>query len=739
MTAPSVAVVLCLIHASVVVTATMLVRSCVGRRFAASRAAVGGVGMTCILLVTVLTFLPRIRFWPDFDVTDVHNAEISNLAHGSVNGATETPTSAGQQSVSAGSSSNGIRIAPAWLRRLGDGLRNSIVVTDAAPRAWKDLLVILLLGGTGVGTIRLLLALRAVRRLYRTSTAISDERVGIVATELKRRCRCWRPIELRETNELESAATFGFRKPVILLPAAWKQWSHDELAAVLAHEVAHIHRGDFFQRLIAQLGTTVHFYHPLVRASARCLAADQEFAADRLACGLLSNAEAYVRGLAKLALRFDDSFDGDRSWSNLSIMPKSSDFLARRLEMLRTKNGLSGKRSGRIVSACASVSVVLVALATTLLRGAGPSPDNATAAAPKPSEAAPHVAARRAPDKPASDNLIGEIQFGRAPFDVSVIPHAEDGAFLIRLHQLLRYPEVQPHVDELNRILTDGLRELTNKQDASIDLWQVEWVAGVMQAKVKMLPGKEAKSAFVVGADPIVIRMTHAGNWQEMILKNALGATLERFEGQPYVQSAMIPALGPNGCKFRFPDNQTIIVSVGSARMGDAVSNQSFFDSKPAQQPHAWIDAWRAVDGGLVTFVCDNSKTGWSELPKEKQDWPEFTAPFVEKTKYLAIGWDCTEKSKLALIRIRGTCADRDAVKDLHLASSLLLNRWPEVCQADDEGFVKNHTRILQLLSSVKIQPSGPDANQHFVQASAEMTLKEHELLEILKSIFAVF
>jgi hypothetical protein len=275
------------------------------------------------------------------------------------------------------------------------------------------------------------------------------------------------------------------------------------------------------------------------------------------------------------------------------------------------------------------------------------------------------------------------------------------------------------------------------KKDLSTDLRQIEWIAGVIQVKIKARPGKEGKLALIVGADPIVIRMAHTGTWQDVIQKSVPGATLETFEGQNYVQSALIPAMGPGcRCKFRFPDDKTIIFSGLSTQSLAATSNQSFFESKPAQQPHAWINAWRAVDGGLVTFLYDNSKTGWSDLPKEKQDWPESTTPLFEKTKYFAIGWDCTEQSKRAGIRMRGTCADHDAVKDLHLATSLLLNRWPDVCQDDDEAFVKNHARILQLFSSVKIQPSRADGDQHFLQAGAEMTLKEGEVLEILRSIF---
>ncbi|HEY2148222.1 MAG TPA: M56 family metallopeptidase, partial [Pirellulales bacterium] len=514
MTTPSVALVLCLIHASVVVTASVAVRFCVARRFAASRVVVGAVGMTCILLVTVLTFLPRPSFWPNVRVSAAPNSEVSDHTRKNFDDASWTPKSAARQSNTAGNASTGVSIPSAWLRRVGVGLHNAIVVTTATPRGGKDLLVVLMLGGIGVGTVRLFLALRAMGRLYRTSAVITDDRVAITVMEFKQRCRCQRTIELRETDELAGAATFGVFKPVILLPAGWPYWSHDELAAVLAHEVAHIHRGDFLQRLIAQLSAAIHFYHPLVRASARWLAADQEFAADRLASGLQLNAQKYVRGLAKLALRFDDSFQDDRAWSNISIMPRSSDSLERRLEMLRTKNNSSSKRAGRLVSVCASISIVLVALATTLLRSATSAAENATANSAPPSESAPPSKTSQGADTTISNIKPGEALFGRAPFDVSIIPHAEDGAFLIRIAELLRIPEVRPLVDKLNRDLTDTLREATNSKDSSIDVREIEWLAGVMQAKVKMLKGKEAKAALMLGAGTVVVRMAHAGNWQ---------------------------------------------------------------------------------------------------------------------------------------------------------------------------------------------------------------------------------
>ena len=325
------------------------------------------------------------------------------------------------------------------------------------------------------------------------------------------------------------------------------------------------------------------------------------------------------------------------------------------------------------------------------------------------------------------------------PFDVSIIPHAENGAMLIRFGDILRLAEAQSRVEVLNRAISECLETFVGKESASIDLRQIEWIAGALQAKVKPFSGKDAKTALVFGADPIVVRLAHAGTWQEMILKNVAGATLKSFEGQSYVQLAPIPALGPAGFKLRFPDDRTVVISGGNFENLANASSKDFFDIHPLARPYPWNDAWRAVDGGLVTLVYDNRKMGWTQLPKDRQDWPEPKAPLFEKTTYFAAGLDFAESDRCMGVRLRGTCPDRDSVKDLHLAASLLLNEcWPELFHINDDGVVKDHARILQLLSSAKIETSRADSNQHFVQARAEVTLKENEVLELLESMCSV-
>jgi beta-lactamase regulating signal transducer with metallopeptidase domain len=739
MTSPFVVLVLWFVHASLVVLAAMLVRACVAQRFAASRAAIGGIGMACLLVVTALALLPMPSIWP-------HPDHPSNIAM-NVSGRTGEPSDVmrddrawtAEDSHSATRSLGEHAVSPAWLQRLGNRLGELRAAADTAPRGWQELFVLFMLCGAGVSAFRLHWALCEVRQLRRTSTLITQDGAVSMTNSLKAVCGCRRPIELRQTDQLSSAATFGFFRPVILLPSGWTDWSHEELAAALAHEVAHISRGDYLQRLLARVIEVVHFYHPLVRACSRCLVIDQEFAADRLASSLRQNEQEYLRGLAKLALRCHHALEGRSAWSSVSVMPKSSDYLARRLEMLRKNHVSTGRRTGWLVSYGAPGSLIAIALAVTLLRVPAASAEKPAVDNANPAGASqPNVPGKA--DEPTTAQVDKSL-FRREPIDVSMIPHAENGAFLIRLGSLLNIPEAQPLVERFNQGLTAALREWTKSPEARIDLRQIEWIAGSLTARVEPPMKKGGEARFLMGSGCVVVRLTQAGKWQDAILKHIAGSSLQRTShGKSYVQLPVIPVLGPppGGPRLQFPDDRTLVVynpfprEIGVDFDLDAID----FNRKPARQPYAWADAWRAVEGGLVTIVLDNSNIGWSKLPPEKKEWPVFAAPLLEKATCYAAGWDWTQKGERMGVQVRGTGADHGNVAQLHLAASMLLNKWPDLFLASDDALIGDYyRRILQFFASVKLEPSPAGGDKHFVHASAEVSLKEQEVIRVLRFI----
>ncbi len=82
---------------------------------------------------------------------------------------------------------------------------------------------------------------------------------------------------------LQAMAT-GYLRPMVLLPAAMVTHMQPEmLEAVIAHELAHIHRFDLWINLIQRIAETILFYHPAVWWLSGRLRSERELCCDELA------------------------------------------------------------------------------------------------------------------------------------------------------------------------------------------------------------------------------------------------------------------------------------------------------------------------------------------------------------------------------------------------------------------------------------------------------------------------
>ncbi len=55
----------------------------------------------------------------------------------------------------------------------------------------------------------------------------------------------------------------GFIRPRILLPEHWSCWSSNQLRSVLAHEIAHLNRGDTLFSILSWLLRSLYWFHPI--------------------------------------------------------------------------------------------------------------------------------------------------------------------------------------------------------------------------------------------------------------------------------------------------------------------------------------------------------------------------------------------------------------------------------------------------------------------------------------------
>lgn len=243
---------------------------------------------------------------------------------------------------------------------------------------WPKILSAAVLVGVAVGLVRLVAGLILVRSYRVRSRSIGDSSLLELRDVLQAELNCPRPIELHESNLLATAATVGWRKPLVFLPANWREWSDDERRAVLAHEIAHIQRHDFLTWVAAQGALVLHFYHPLVHWLCGRLRLEQELAADAAAARLVGGQQTYLATLAAMALRQSDR---PVAWPARTFLPTRGTFL-RRIEMLRdVKLGSTTSIGVRV----ATIGVIVLAgLAISGLRGraGGPAGSEAVGAAP---------------------------------------------------------------------------------------------------------------------------------------------------------------------------------------------------------------------------------------------------------------------------------------------------------------------------------------------------------------------
>ena len=160
---------------------------------------------------------------------------------------------------------------------------------EGASRSW---LLLVLLGVYGAGVIVFVLRLSYG---------------WFLASAMIRRARRRGPIhvdageQVYESAEVTVPMAVGTIHPVIVLPVTWTTWDSDTLAAVIAHEAAHVRRHDASISLAAHLNRAVFWFHPLAWWLERKLAVTAEHACDEAAARAIGAPGRYAEILVEMA------------------------------------------------------------------------------------------------------------------------------------------------------------------------------------------------------------------------------------------------------------------------------------------------------------------------------------------------------------------------------------------------------------------------------------------------------
>ena len=473
-----------------------------------------------------------------------------------------------------------------WLGLARNRLGRGVVEPVVRARPWGNVLAAVALAGIAAGMLRLTIGFWAVALCCRRGRPVDDQAMTSLLEELHCGMGCRRPVALREVPDLTTPATAGRRRPVLLLPDDWRSWTEAERRAVLAHELAHIVRGDYSTGLLARLAVVLNYYHPLVRWLAGRLQLQQEQAADAMGARFAGGRARYVVALSSLALRQDGR---SPCWPARAFLPARGT-LIRRIAMLR--DGSTTQQFDRTWSSArrmlTAFSLLSLTIGVATLRG----PARATAGGPSPAARAEVEAA--------------ELRDQTEPFGPLYFREGADGVIIVRPAAALRHngmDRIVPLVSEeaMGLDFADIARQL--KIDTSrpgfvkLRAQDIEWVS----ASVSF--GRDGNDKFhrIMFASPTV-RMVAPFDWLAFLRQWRLEFEEARVKERTYykIKGVLKELLGVNPCVF-LPDDRTIVGDeedvIRKIAGGEDHALPAFFRGKE----------WAHASRGLVAIAIKNN------------------------------------------------------------------------------------------------------------------------------------
>ncbi|MEM8541292.1 MAG: M56 family metallopeptidase, partial [Pseudomonadota bacterium] len=219
-----------------------------------------------------------------------------------------------------------------------NSLNTRQMVTPAAPLELPDIsfcLSVLLLTTLFVSLVRFLWGVAKVIQIAKSSELEDSSSIGSLLDSIAATAK----MSVRQSVHVRTFAGRGSpfiswaTGNTVFVPQLFKEWTREEQAVSLQHELAHLERGDKWCRLLIDLSRWILWLHPLAWLLGRQTELAQDLAADQLAANSHRNNTSYCQALSRLALRFDAEC---RHCPSLGVSVSSS--LIRRITMLKDKS-----------------------------------------------------------------------------------------------------------------------------------------------------------------------------------------------------------------------------------------------------------------------------------------------------------------------------------------------------------------------------------------------------------------
>jgi prepilin-type processing-associated H-X9-DG protein len=529
------------------------------------------------------------------------------------------------------------RAESAVVRLLGElarELQQPAAAVDRQGWRWPGLLAVGFLLSLCLGLGRLSLGIWTIQGLRARSQPIADggldEAIEIIRAELS----CTARVEPRQTAELATPATIGWRRPILLLPSDWRAWDEVERRAVLAHELAHVRRRDFLVGLAAQLGLALHFYHPLAHWLVSRLRLEQELAADAWSASLSGGKSAYLVTLARMALRRDTR---TLTWPARAFLPARGTFV-RRIDMLRNVKGIS---HASLPAAARLLTIALLSGLGLLIAGLrGPAGWSSVQA--------------QAPAATRSETAVTTRGSGEA-YNLAYLPADAKMIVAVRPQSLLQRPDLRPILESMKR--SPAFQKMLLVPPEDVEQLMAFW-EGIPQGPVQ--PGRSPLVPFPSG---VVLRMAKPQQWRPL-LNQLLDSPREvSHDGQTYLSPD-----GPERFGVFAADDRTLVVAQ------EDLLRELIEDRKAPAHRYPWDEAWNKVVKGQMMVAVD---TRWvrRRIAQGLQGGPpapgaaaaadlklDTISPLLYKARAYALGIDASDRLTVDLVAATGSDEDTKAV-----------------------------------------------------------------------------
>lgn len=311
-----------------------------------------------------------------------------------------------------------------------------------------------------------------------------------------------RQVNLLETPRAIVPITWGIRRPIVLFPIAWREWTIERGELILLHELAHVKRLDVAWQLVARLVCAFYWFHPLSWYALRRLRIERELACDD--CVLMTGARPseYARELVEMA----------RSYQVLTLSTTVAMAHTTNLEQ-RVKSLLDRARShvpvGRMTGRLLLVLSVLVVTGIAIVRPSAKASETVVRT---------FVAEQKANDDTTS-RVIGASGESEKPVSrASVI-----------VRGIVLLPDGSPAVDAT-------VQASARVWDIPMSILQPDYRPSVVSAKTD----KKGRFEIEIAKQPYGDLSRHSERWQNIWQETVIAASLPGYGGQ-WVKYKNIP------------------------------------------------------------------------------------------------------------------------------------------------------------------------------------------------------